>query len=283
MILRRLARYFALTATIATPAFAQPTPVGTRPPGESANAEQDNHRPSSTGPMPAGEQATNAGAFLPFTVGVSTDATYGRVDSGYDGARKAFVYGAIADAHVVGGLAIRAGYSSSDLSGHASALLGGRFQLLSQERQAVDMAAGLFYLPQDIEGEGLVKATLFLGRNVGQARLFANLGYGQDPEGDDGQGEVSMGFLLPSAPALLLGFDARGRARVFSTDEKHNGSYEPILDVLAGPVAHYVLGPLVLTGHTGWSSVVIRGPQGARPTNDLRQGVSGIISAGFAL
>jgi hypothetical protein len=82
----------------------------------------------------------------------------------------------------------------------------------------------------------------------------------------------------------LLGLDARGRARVFSVDEKHDGLHEPIFDVDAGPVVHYVLGPMVVTGHAGWSSVVIQGPQGSvRPTNDVLHGVSGLLSAGFTL
>jgi hypothetical protein len=93
-----------------------------------------------------------------------------------------------------------------------------------------------------------------------------------------------VGFLVPAATSLSLGLDARGRARVFSTDEKHAGNYEPIFDVVAGPVAHYVLGPLVLTGHAGWTSVVVQGPQGSpQPTSNLRNGVSGLLSAGFAL
>jgi len=294
---RRLAMYVTLTA-ISTPALAQSSPARSseihqptegaavaKPSGESANAEGESNPPSAAEPRPRGaEQASVEGAFLPFTIGPSTAETYGRIISGYDGAREDFVYEAFADAHVIGGLAIRAGYLSSDLSGHASALLGARFQFLSQERQGLDMAAGLFYMPQDLDGEGLVKARLLLGRNVGVVRLFANVGYGQDPEADDGQAELAMGLLLPTAPSLLLGLDARGRARVFSTDEKHTGIYEPIFDVVVGPVAHYVLGPLVLTSHAGWSSVVIQGPQGApQPTNDVRNGVSALASVGFAL
>jgi hypothetical protein len=294
----------ALSATVATPAFAESTSAGSHeshPPSDdpvvaspagkadgvekAEGVEEESDRPSPAEHDTSGSrQATTHGAFLPFTIGASTAATYGRIASGYDGARKEFVYQAIAEAQVVGGLAIRAGYLSSDLSGHASAVLGGRFQFLSQMQHGLDMAAGLFYLPQDLDGEGLVKASVLVSRSFGDVRLFGNLGYGQDPEGDDGQAELAVGFLVPAAKSLALGLDARARARVFSTDEKHAGNFEPIFDVVAGPVAHYVLGPVVLTGHAGWSSVVVQGPQGSpQSTSDLRNGLSGLLSAGFAL
>jgi hypothetical protein len=292
-----LALCIALSATVATPAFAESTSVGSNeshPPSDDPvvasparkadGVEEESGHASPTDATSGARQATAHGAFLPFTIGASTAATYGRIASGYDGARKELVYQAIAEAHVVGGLAIRAGYLSSDLSGHASAVLGGRFQFLSQMQHGLDMAAGLFYLPQDLDGEGLVKASVLVSRSFGDVRFFGNLGYGQDPEADDGQTELTVGFLVPAATSLSLGLDARGRARVFSTDEKHAGNYEPIFDVVAGPVAHYVLGPLVLTGHAGWTSVVVQGPQGSpQPTSNLRNGVSGLLSAGFAL
>ncbi len=59
---------------------------------------------------------------------------------------------------------------------------------------------------------------------------------------------------------------------------------EPVLDVAAGPLAHYVVGPLVLTGQVGAAALVIEGPHGsARPTRDTRYGVLGLLSAGLSL
>jgi hypothetical protein len=236
-------------------------------------------------PQPVGAgHATSAGAFLPLTIGASSDATYGRATSGYDGARRAFVYDAAADAHVAGGLSVRAGYASYDLSGHASALLGGRFQFLSQKRHGLDMSVGLFYLPQDIEGEGLVKASLLFGRNFGPLALFSSVSYGQDPEGDDHHAELAMASLVPLAPSVFVGIDARGRALVFSSDAKHNGISEPVLDIALGPLAHYILGPVVLTSQIGMSALAIEGPHGStRPTIDMHYGMLGLLSAGLSL
>jgi len=229
-------------------------------------------------------RAASEGAFLPYFVGASSDATYGKFASGYDGARRTLVYDAAADAHVIGAFSVRAGYASHDLSGHASALLGGRFQLVSQKQHGLDFGIGLFYLPQDIAGEGLVKASLSLGRNFGALAIFTTVSYGQDPEGDDHHAELAVGSLLPLGPAVFVGFDGRARALVFSADAKHNGISEPVFDVALGPLAHYLIGPIVLTSQVGASALAIEGPHGSpRPPAEMRYGVLGLLSAGLAL
>ncbi|HMI82762.1 MAG TPA: hypothetical protein VK550_01650 [Polyangiaceae bacterium] len=236
-------------------------------------------------PMVRGARySVSTGAFLPFTLGAAGSTAYGSAFTGYDGARRVAIYGAVADARVIGGLSLRAGYSSQDLSGHASALFGGRFQFLSQKHHGLDLAVGAFYLPQDIDGEGLIKASLSAARNVGNVVLFSAVSYGQDPEGDDYRAELTMGTLVPLGPAIFAGLDARLRALVYSSDEKHNGTSEPVLDIAVGPLMHYVLGPIVVTGQAGVSATAIEGPHGSpRPTRDVRYGALGLLSAGFAL
>jgi hypothetical protein len=248
-----------------------------------ATPMHDDDGPAEPRPSEAGD-AASAGAFLPFTVGASTDTTYGRALSGYDGGRRAFVYEGAADAHVMGGLSVRAGYSSHDLSGTASGLLGARFRLLSQKLQGVDLGFGLFYLPQGIDGEGLVRGSVFVGREIGKAALFGSASYGQDPEGDDHHAELSMGSVFRLTQAVFVGADARVRGLVFSSDQKHAGITEPVFDAALGPLAHYVLGPVVLTGEAGVSALALRGPHGSiRPTTEVQYGVLGLFSAGFAL
>ncbi|HEX9295230.1 MAG TPA: hypothetical protein VF881_05330 [Polyangiaceae bacterium] len=253
------------------------------PPGAGAVDEQEAARTEE--PQEKGAQRTaSAGAFLPFTIGASSDATYGTAQSGYDGARRAFIYEGVADAHVVGGLSVRAGYSSHDLWGRGSAMLGGRYQFLSQKRHGLDLGAALLYLPQNIEGEGLVKASLLLGRNVGKVALFSSMSYGQDPEGDDHQAELTIGSVLRLGPAVLVGVDARARMLVFSSDTKHGGIAVPMFDMAAGPLAHYVRGPIALTTQVGLSALATEGVPGSiQPTAQMRYGVFGLVSAGFSL
>ncbi len=228
-------------------------------------------------------RAVSAGAFLPFTVGASSDATYGTAASGYDGARRAIVYEGTADAHVIGGLSVRAGYASHDLWGRASAVFASRYQLLSQKRHGIDLGVALAYLPQNIEGEGLVKASLLVGRNLGQLGLFSSMSYGQDSEGDDHQAELAVGTLYPLVPAVFVGADARARMLVFSSDTKHGAIAQPVVDVAAGPLAHYVLGPMVLTSQVGVSALATEGPGSLRAASEMRYGMLALITVGFSL
>jgi hypothetical protein len=299
----RAAAVFALAALIGAASRAGAQPPGAAPaadrelhlrigdegagPAVRANAaasdEAEHSPPAPTDGAGAG-RAASKGAFLPYTVAPSTDVTYAAMGSGYNGARRAAIYEVAADAHVVGGLSVRAGYSSHDLWGHSSAMVGGRYQILRRERHWLDLSAGLFYLPQDINGEGLVMGSLLLGRNIGRLELFGSLSYGQDPEGDDHDAQVTVAGLYPLLPAVLVGIDARARGLVFSSDSKHQGLSEPVLDVAAGPLAHYVLGPFTLTGHLGMSGLAIEGPRGSvHDKKEMRYGVIGLLEAGLSL
>jgi hypothetical protein len=229
-------------------------------------------------PIPAAQ-----GAFLPFTVAPATGATMGTLTSGYDDARKVVLYQALADAHVVGGLSLRAGYSSNDLAGQPSALVGARFHLLTQERYGLDFGVGLFYEPHDIEGEGLVRGTLALGRRFGELALFGTAGYGQDPEGDDHRAELSAAMLYTIVPAFYVGFDGRARALVFSSDEKHDGLSEPVLDFSAGPLAQFLVGPVALSGQFGVSAVRYATHGMVPRSSETRLGPMALVGAGLFL
>src|SRR5579859_1566714 len=170
--------------------------AATTPYSATADPVHDEVAVTESVPTRSGQTAAR-GAFLPFTIGASTEGTYGKILSGYDGSRRGFVYDGAAEASVVGRLSVRAGYSSADLSGHESALLGARFQLFSQKRQGIDLGAGLFYLPQGIDGEGLVRTSLFAGGEIGKVALLGSASYGQDPEGDDHHAELTMATLVP--------------------------------------------------------------------------------------
>ena len=229
-------------------------------------------------------RAARRGGFLPLTVVPATDFTAAAAFAGYDGARAAAIYQAVADANVIGGLAVRAGYASHDLSGRASALLGARFQFLRQAAHSLDVGVGLFYLPQDMRGEGQIMGSLSLGRRFGSAALFAHVAYGQDPEGDDHTAQAGLAALYTVLPAFAVGIDGRLRTLVFSSDEKRTGLVEPKLDVTVGPVAHYLLGVFALTGQVGMSGIAMEGPVGSsREATDLRLGAVAMLGVGLAL
>jgi hypothetical protein len=263
------------SATLAT---AEPAPSDS-PDQEQTTEARTTEAPSAA---PAGDAASD-GVFLPFTLTPSSRPTFGVVNSGYDGARKVVLYQAMADAHVVAGLSVRAGYTSHDLSGQPSALLGARYQLLRQANHGLDLGVGLFYAPQDVVGEGLVKGSLSLSRKFGRLALFGTAGYGQDPEGDDHRAEGSVASLYVVVPAFLVGLDARARALVLSSDEKHNGVTEPVFDIAAGPLAQYLVGPVALSGQVGMSAVRFETHGAPHASNDMRYGFLGLLTAGLSL
>jgi hypothetical protein len=199
--------------------------------------------------------AVRASTMVPFTTSPSGGLTYGVVTSGFDGARNAVIYNAYADAKVYGGLSVRAGYASPDLAGRASALFGPRLQLLQQDRHGLDLGVALFYMPQNIYDEGLLTAKLSLGRSFGPMRVLMHVAYGQDPEGDDHQAEAAAATLYRLSDALFAGVDARVRALVATSDDKHAGLREPVLDLAAGPMLTYRFGMFAVVTQVGASAL----------------------------
>ena len=138
-------------------------------------------------------------------------------------------------------------------------------------------------MPQDLDGEGMIKGAVFLSRRWGRVSLFGNIAYSQDPEGDDHRGEVTMGSLVAIIPSFTAGIDARARSLVFSSDEKHDGLTEPVIDFLVGPLVHYLVGPVALTGQVGMSTVVSETHGAAQSQKSTKVGPFGLLSAGLAL
>jgi hypothetical protein len=97
------------------------------------------------------------------------------------------------------------------------------------------------------DGESLVSGGLHLG-NTG---LFVSLIYGQDLEGDDREGEVSFALLQALTARLQLGFEARSRFKLGSTDPKRLDHPTESLDAYVAPTLSYALGPLALFAETG--------------------------------
>jgi hypothetical protein len=222
-----------------------------------------------------------ATTMLPFTTTPSGGLTYAVVTSGFDGARHVAIYNAYADAKIYGGLSVRAGYASPDLSGGASAAFGPRMQLLEQHRHGVDLGVALFYMPQNIYGEGLITGKVSLARAFGAVRLLGHVAYGQDPEGDDHQAEGAAAMMFRVSDALFVGVDGRARALVGSSDAKHTGLREPVFDLAAGPLATYRVGMFALMAQVGAS--VLWMDQRVLPVIGTTKGAYGLFGASLTL
>ena len=95
-----------------------------------------------------------------------------------------------------------------------------------------------------------------LSRRFGRWLFVGGLAYGQDPEGNERDGEVALASLYQLTGELQWGLDSRVRFDLGSRRAKLQASREPTFDLDAGPVVMWLLGPVALSGHAG--AAVIR-------------------------
>jgi hypothetical protein len=204
--------------------------------------------------------ATSAdnGAFLPLTVTSSLPTRVGLVTSvaGYDSARKSAVMESAAEVTVWGPLALRGGAVYSDAKNRLRPSIGGRLGLLSQQRHGIDGAVGVFYRPEGLtEGEGEIETVVSVGRRVGETLLVGNLAYGQDPEGNERDGELRAAALHRFGAMVRAGLDGRWRFDLGSNQAKLRSANEATFDLAVGPIAALALGPIHVSAQTGLSAV----------------------------
>jgi hypothetical protein len=206
--------------------------------------------------------AASRGVFLPLTQSPSvlSQRAHALGLGGYDGAHKAASFESAAEVRVWGPLAVRGGAVYATGSGVLKPSIGARVQALREDRHGVDAAAGVFYRPEGLtEPEGELESVLSLGRHVGATYLVANLLYGQDPEGNERDGELRLGALRPLGTSLLGGLDGRLRFDLGSSRTKLMAHGEPVLDALLGPLATALVGPVALSLQGGGSALRLAG------------------------
>jgi hypothetical protein len=212
------------------------------------------------GAEPRADLSVAAGALLPMTIAPRVDAQRATVvvASGYDNARRAATLVSTADLHVVGPLALRVGLTYLPSGGEQAFQphIGLRVQVLRQERHGVDAAAGLFYRRERYTpDEGLVQVMAAVSRRSDRAGVFLNVAYGQDPEGDDRDGEVRAAALFSATSSVQVGLDGRVRVDLYSHDMRRAARGETNLDFAVGPLACVTLGRWALIGQAGVSGV----------------------------
>jgi hypothetical protein len=219
-----------------------------------------------------------AGAFLPFSQAalVEGQRAYAFGLGGYDTARETGTFEASTEVRVWGPLALRAGAVYTSASQTLRPTVGGRVQALRQGRHGVDGAIGVFYRPEGLtEPEGEIETVVSVGRRLGATYLLGNLAYGQDPEGNERDGEVRAAALHAAGSRVLAGVDGRLRFDLGSSAAKLAMHHEATLDALVGPSAAVFVGPLALLAHAGGSAVRFQGA-------GIRYGVFAIVGAATA-
>lgn len=230
-----------------------------------ASAPGDEYETDSPPPADSAADASRAArayTMLPFVVSprVGDQAVAGHFWGGYDGATRGAVGEAVVDGRLTRFLALRAGASSSDLSGRSTAILGATVGILRDGTAPFDLGVGAFYQPQSIRGDGLVTATVSAGKTIGRLSSYASLGYGQDPEGDDGVGVASLGAVFRVRGGLHTGFQSRTRFQLWSHDGKFDRLAQPSMDFSAGPLLAYSLGTFDIMAQGGIAGLMLKEP-----------------------
>lgn len=203
-------------------------------------------------------QSAEAGVLLPTVVAPRVDATRAAVavTSGYDGARASATLVTAADVHLWGPMAVRVGFTYMPDGGQQSFQphFGLRFQLLRQAHHGVDGGLGAFYrMERFTQDEGLVQVMGTLGRRFDRVGLFGNVAYGQDPEGDDRDGDLKLAALYTVSSYLQLGVDGRARIDLFSDDTRRAARGDTNFDFAVGPLACLTFGRFAVLGQVGMS------------------------------
>jgi hypothetical protein len=224
-------------------------------------------------PPPEIRAAVSDGAILPSTLAPRVGATKALAlgFAGYDGARSAPMASATAEVRVWGPFAVRGGVEYSSVRKEGRPTIGGRLQVLRQERHGIDGSFSVFYRPEGFsEPEGEIESFISLGRRWERVSVFGNLVYGQDPEGNERDGEIRLASLY-GVGRWSVGLDSRLRFAI-GTQRGAMAVAEPRFDLLAGPIAAATVGPVAFFAQAG--------PSVLRVTNSASTGVAALAGLG---
>lgn len=204
----------------------------------------------------AGERAA-VGGFLPSTLSArvlpgATATSFAGYDESHDGATAM----ASADVRLFGPIGVRAGVTYLSAlprdEGAWQPHVMVRGQVLRQAAHGLDLTLGAAYrLERFTPDAGMLQASVAVGRRWDRIAAIGNLAYGQDPEGDDREGDVRVAALYEATEALHVGMEGRARFDLFSNDQRRAARSEHELDFAVGPVAALSFGTWALLAQAG--------------------------------
>jgi hypothetical protein len=104
---------------------------------------------------------------------------------------------------------------------------------------------------------GEIESTIAIGHRFDHAYVLGNVAYGQDPEGNERDGEIRAS-VLHEAGRLVLGVESRARSAI-GAQHGMNSALEPRFDALVGPTALLAIGTFVGFAEVGPSAVRLPG------------------------
>jgi hypothetical protein len=189
-------------------------------------------------PEDAAQVAVGDGAFLPETLSarVTSLRVFGFGSGGYDSSRRGPLIDSAVEAGVWGPFALRFQATYSNDTDKMRPSIAGRVQLLRQEKHGLDGAVTVFFKTEGFtETEGEIETFASVGRRFERVSVVGDLVYGQDPEGNERDGEIHAA-VFHRYRWLMYGLDSRVRFAI-GTQHGHAATTEPVFDFIAGPVA----------------------------------------------
>jgi hypothetical protein len=148
--------------------------------------------------------------------------------------------------------------------------IGAAIQWLDEHKHGVSSSAYLSYKAEGFtEPEGEVEAVLSFGKHMGPLRGTLNLGYGQDPDAKERDGEAAAALHIEPIRGLFTGVVGRYRDALGSGGDKGI-----VRDVIAGASATYTLGKVGVTLTGGFAGVK------EETSPSMKTGPAGVLSLG---
>ena len=150
--------------------------------------------------------------------------------------------------------------------------IGAAAQFLDETKHGVAGSAYFSYKAEGFtEGEGELEALVAFGKQLGAVHGTVNLAYGQDPEGNERDGEVALGLHIEPVPGLFTGVVGRYRDALGSNGDKGTGV---LRDALGAASATYVVGRFGVTATAGVAGVELLS------VGSMKAGVAGALAVG---
>jgi hypothetical protein len=150
-------------------------------------------------------------------------------------------------------LVLRVDNALNNVDAKARPGIGGAVQFLSEAKHGVAASAYFVYKAEGFsEAEGELEGLVSFGKQFGAVHGTLNLAYGQDPEGNERDGEAALGLHIEPVRGLFTGVVGRFRDALGSNGDK---STHILQDALGGLSATYVIGKVGITGTAGFAGI----------------------------
>lgn len=179
---------------------------------------------------------------------------------GYDAAAHGPLLGATVEAVLGSRLVIGAGVTYSNAANAQPAMarpsVVARLQVLDQGRDGIDAGVSVGYdRSHFVEEEGEIQVSMASGWRSDRTSLLANVGYGQDGEGDDRVADLRLAGLYRARGDFHVGVNGHLRKLLSSTDPNRATLGTPSLELTAGPAAAWMTGAWAFVVETGVSAI----------------------------